>query len=80
MMISVESDKPCFCSSETIIPTELSTNSISWSSESLGVPIEERLSRLAFTAPAVFEAICQGRQPAELGAEALLESIDLSPE
>jgi hypothetical protein len=38
----------------------------------------ERLSRLAFTAPAVVEAICQGRQPAELSAEKkLLKRIDL---
>jgi hypothetical protein len=37
----------------------------------------ERLSRLAFTAPAVIEAICQGRQPAELSAETLLKRIDL---
>jgi len=37
----------------------------------------ERLSRLAFMAPAIVEAICQGRQPAELNAEALLNRIDL---
>ena len=37
----------------------------------------ERLSRLAFTAPKIVEAICQGRQPAELNAETLLKRIDL---
>jgi len=37
----------------------------------------ERLSRLAFVAPAIVEAICQGRQPAELNAETLLNRIDL---
>jgi hypothetical protein len=37
----------------------------------------ERLSRLAFVAPAILEAICQGRQPAELNAETLLNRIDL---
>ena len=37
----------------------------------------ERLSRLAFTAPAIVEAIRQGRQPAELSAETLLNRIDL---
>ena len=36
----------------------------------------ERLSRLAFTAP-IIEAICQGRQPADLNVEALLNRIDL---
>jgi hypothetical protein len=36
-----------------------------------------RLSRLAFTAPAIIEAICRGHQPAELSAEALLKRIDL---
>ena len=35
----------------------------------------ERLSRLAFTAPAIVEAICQGRQPAELSAETLLTGL-----
>ncbi len=34
-------------------------------------------SRLAFAAPAIVEAICQGRQPAELNAETLLNRIDL---
>ncbi len=37
----------------------------------------ERLSRLAFVAPRIVEAICQGRQPAELSAETLLNRIDL---
>jgi site-specific DNA recombinase len=37
----------------------------------------ERLARLAFVAPAVVEAIGQGRQPADLNAETLLNRIDL---
>jgi site-specific DNA recombinase len=37
----------------------------------------ERLSRLAFVAPAIVEAICQRQQPAELNAETLLNRIDL---
>jgi hypothetical protein len=37
----------------------------------------ERLSRLAFVAPVVVEAICQGHQPADLNAETLLKRIDL---
>jgi len=37
----------------------------------------ERLSRLAFAAPRIVEAICQGRQPADLNAETLLNRIDL---
>jgi hypothetical protein len=37
----------------------------------------ERLSRLSFTAPRIVEAICQGRQPADLSAETLLNRIDL---
>ena len=37
----------------------------------------ERLSRLAFVAPRIVEAICQGRQPADLNAETLLNRIDL---
>ncbi len=37
----------------------------------------ERLARLAFVAPAIVEAICQGRQPAELSAETLLNRINL---
>jgi site-specific DNA recombinase len=40
----------------------------------------ERLTHLAFLAPAIVEAICQGRQPAELNAEALLKRIDLPVE
>ena len=37
----------------------------------------ERLSRLAFVAPTIVEAICRGHQPAELNAETLLNRIDL---
>jgi DNA invertase Pin-like site-specific DNA recombinase len=37
----------------------------------------ERLAPLAFVAPAIVEAICRGRQPAELSAEALLNRIKL---
>ncbi len=37
----------------------------------------ERLSRLAFIAPSLVEAIMQGRQPAELSTETLLNRIDL---
>ena len=37
----------------------------------------ERLSRLAFAAPRIVEAICQGRQPPDLNAETLLNRIDL---
>ncbi len=37
----------------------------------------ERLSHLAFVAPAIVEAICQGQQPADLSAETLLNRIDL---
>ena len=37
----------------------------------------ERVSHLAFIAPALAEAICQGRQPAELSAESLLKRIEL---
>jgi hypothetical protein len=37
----------------------------------------ERLSRLSFAAPRIVEAICQGRQPADLNAETLLNRIDL---
>ena len=37
----------------------------------------ERLSRLAFVAPRIIEAITQGRQPPELNAETLLSRIDL---
>ena len=45
--------------------------------ENIAVRYVERLSRLAFTAPTIVEAICQGRQPAELNAETLLNRIDL---
>ncbi len=45
--------------------------------ESIAVRYVERLSRLAFTAPNIVEAICRGRQPAELNAETLLNRIDL---
>ena len=45
--------------------------------ESIAVRYVERLSRLAFVAPRIVEAICQGRQPAELSAETLLNRIDL---
>ena len=45
--------------------------------KSIAVRYVERLSRLAFTAPSVVEAICQGRESAELNAEALLKRIDL---
>jgi site-specific DNA recombinase len=37
----------------------------------------ERLSRLAFLAPAIVTAICQGRQSAALSTETLLNRIDL---
>ena len=37
----------------------------------------ERLSRLSFVAPRIVEAICQGRQPADLSADTLLNRIDL---
>jgi hypothetical protein len=37
----------------------------------------ERLSRLAFVAHSIVEAICQGQQPAELNVETLLIRIDL---
>jgi site-specific DNA recombinase len=37
----------------------------------------ERLARLAFVAPSIVEAICQGQQPAELSTETLLNRIDL---
>ena len=45
--------------------------------ESISVRYVERLSRLAFTAPSIVEAICRGHQPAELNAETLLNRIDL---
>ena len=44
--------------------------------EGIGKRYVERLSRLAFVAPAIVEAICQG-QAAELNAESLLNHIDL---
>jgi hypothetical protein len=37
----------------------------------------ERLSRPAFAASRIVEAICQGRQPTDLNAETLLDRIDL---
>src|SRR3984957_13404506 len=37
----------------------------------------ERLARLAFVAPAIVEAICQGQHPAELSAETLLNRVNL---
>ena len=37
----------------------------------------ERLSHLSFVAPRIVEAICQGRQPADLSAETLLNRIDV---
>ena len=37
----------------------------------------ERLSRRAFTAPGIVEAICLGRQPAELNVETPLNRVDL---
>ena len=45
--------------------------------ERIAVRYVERLSRLAFTAPSIVEAICQGRQPAELNVETLLNRIHL---
>jgi hypothetical protein len=45
--------------------------------EGLGKRYVERLARLAFLAPAIVEAIGQGRQPAELSLETLLNQIDL---
>jgi site-specific DNA recombinase len=45
--------------------------------ENIAVRYVERLSRLAFTAPGIVEMICQGRQPAELNAETLLNRIEL---
>ncbi len=37
----------------------------------------ERLARLAFVAPVIVEAICQGQQPAELSTQTLLNRINL---
>jgi hypothetical protein len=45
--------------------------------ENISTRYVERLSRLAFAAPRIVEAVCQGRQPAELNAETLLNRIDL---
>jgi site-specific DNA recombinase len=45
--------------------------------EGIAVRYVERLSRLAFVAPTIVEAIMQGRQPAELTTEILLNRIDL---
>ncbi len=45
--------------------------------ESITQRYVERLSRLAFAAPRIVEAICQGRQPASLSTETLLNRIDL---
>jgi len=45
--------------------------------ENIAVRYVERLSRLAFAAPAIVEAICRGNQPTELSAETLLNRIDL---
>jgi site-specific DNA recombinase len=45
--------------------------------ENIAVRYVERLSRLAFTAPGIVEAICEGHQPAELSAQTLLNRIDL---
>ena len=45
--------------------------------ENIAVRYVERLSRLAFVAPTIVEAVCQGRQPAELSVETLLNRLDL---
>jgi hypothetical protein len=45
--------------------------------EGIAVRYVERVSRLAFAAPRIVEAIAQGRQPAELNADTLLNRIDL---
>jgi hypothetical protein len=45
--------------------------------ENIAVRYVERLSRVAFVAPSIVEAICQGQQPAELNVETLLNRIDL---
>ena len=45
--------------------------------EGIAVRYVERLSRPAFVTPTIVEAICQGRRPAELNAETLLNRIDL---
>ena len=46
-------------------------------SEGIAKRYVERLARLAFVAPAIVEAICQGQQPAELSTQTLLNRIDL---
>ncbi len=40
--------------------------------EGIEVRYVERLSRLAFAAPGIVEAICQRRQPADLNTQTLL--------
>jgi len=45
--------------------------------ENIAVRYVERLSRLAFVAPTIVEAVCQGQQPAELNVETLLNRLDL---
>ena len=45
--------------------------------EGIATRYVERLSRLAFVAPTIVEAISAGRQPAELRTETLLNRIDL---
>jgi hypothetical protein len=46
-------------------------------SEGIAKRYVERLARLAFVAPAIVEAICQGQQPAELSTQTLLNRINL---
>ena len=45
--------------------------------ENIAVRYVERLSRLAFVAPTIVEAVCQGQQPADLTVETLLKRVDL---
>lgn len=45
--------------------------------EAVGDRCVRRLTRLAFLAPEIVEAIVAGNQPTELAAEALAERIDL---
>jgi DNA invertase Pin-like site-specific DNA recombinase len=45
--------------------------------ENIAVRYVERLSRLAFVAPTIAEAVCQRQQPAELNVETLLKRVDL---
>ena len=47
--------------------------------ENIAVRYVERLSRLAFTAPGIVEAICQGRQPTELSTGISLEEQGKQP-